>query len=231
MGFLFADNHSYGEFGVWLQSKSIQPPSKKKIKESVPFMDGSYDFSTVGSNGEATYTERTITVVLGLPTRKKNKLHVLYSQLLEWLSADQNELIFDDIPDYYFMAEVESASTFEETRLFEKLTVTFTAEPFKIGVDYAAGNRWDTFNFEEDYLQDSSYDVVGSKTIILYNPGRPVTPVINCSVNMTVTVNGTVYNMLAGDNSPYGLKIQPGGNNIGVVGNGSIDILFRKQVL
>lgn len=229
MGFMFGDNHSYGEFGVILLSKSIQPPAKKKIKESVPFMNGSYDFSTVGSNGENTYTERSITVNLLLPTRKS--LYIMYSDVLEWLNIDQGELIFDDIPDYYFLAEVESASTFEEFSAYGKLTVTFVAEPFKIGVDYTAGNRWDTFNFEEDYMQDSSYDVVGSKTIILYNPARAVTPDFVCTAAMVVTVNGSVYNMVYGHNSPYGLKLRPGGNNIGVVGTGNITILFRKQVI
>ena len=31
--------------------------AKKKIKETVPFMNGYYDFSTIGSNGEIMYEE------------------------------------------------------------------------------------------------------------------------------------------------------------------------------
>ena len=149
-GFTFNNKHNH-DMSVVMHSKSIQPPSKKKIKESVPFMNGSYDFSTVGSNGEIVYTERTITVVLGLPTDSKERLHRLYSKTIEWLmDVGKCQLIFDDIKTYYFMAEVEATSTFDEVMSFGRLTVTFTADPFKTSIEYVGDNLWDTFNFEED---------------------------------------------------------------------------------
>lgn len=232
MGFKFNLQHN-NDIGLIMDSKSIQSPSKKKIKEDVPFMNSSYDFSTVGSNGEITYTDRIITVVLGLPTRNKTQLHILYSKALQWLvDVGQSQLIFDDILDYYFLAEVEGISTFEEIIKFGKLTVTFTCEPFKMGVSLEGSEQlWDTFNFETDILQDSSFDVVGTKIINITNAGRLVCPTINANANMNLIFDSKTYSLMVGDNKFYNLKLQNGANSIVINGNGHIKFLFRKVSL
>lgn len=233
MGFSFNKKHNYNDFGLIMESKSIQSPSKKKIKMDVPFMNGSYDFSTVGSNGEITYTERNITMVLALPTLSKQRLHVLYSKVLEWLQGTgQNKIIFDDIPDYYFMGEVETSSAFEEVAVYGKLTVTFICEPFKTGTSIEGTNQlWDTFNFETDYLQITDFDVAGSKNITIYNLGRSVSPMISASVAMSVTINGNTFSLSKGDNTDFMFKLKNGANTIVATGNGKIGFYFRKQVL
>ena len=231
-GFTFNGKHNYDDFNLPMDSKSIQPPAKKKIKVDVPFMNGTYDFSTVGSNGEIIYTERAIQVVLGFPTQSKAELHALYSRALEWLQdVGKCQLIFDDISYYYFMAELENASSFEEMRIFGKMAVTFTCDCFKMGLNPVGATLWDTFNFNEDVLQDSSYDVVGTKTINLYNPGRLVKPVINCSVPMSIVFAGKTYPLIAGNNTPFGLKLLNGNNSIVINGTGHIGFLFHKVIL
>ena len=75
-GVAFNSKHNK-DFNIAMERKSIQSPSKKKIKDSVPFMSGSYDFSTIGSNGEITYNEREIAVTFGLPANNKEQLQVL----------------------------------------------------------------------------------------------------------------------------------------------------------
>ena len=231
-GYLFNGKHNYNDIGLIMESKSIQPPAKKKIKVDVPGMNGTYDFSTVGSNGEIIYTERAIKVIHGLPARNKVDLYVLYSKALEWLQdVGKCQLIFDDISYFYFMAEVEGISTFQEMVTFGKLEVTFTCEPFKTGINLVGNTLWDTFNFLEDVLQDSSYDVVGTKTISIYNPGRLVTPTINCSVPMSIVFAGKTYALIAGGNTLYGFKLLNGPNSLVINGTGTLSVLFRKVIL
>ena len=228
----FNGKNSYDDFELIMESKVILPPSKKKIKGEVPFANSSYDFSTIGSNGEITYNDRNITVIFILPTISKLRLHILYSKVLEWLQdVPQSKLIFGDMKDYYFLAEVESASSFEEIAICGKLTVTFVAEPFKVGVNLEGNTLWDTFNFNTDVMQDTSYDVVGNKSINIINVGRLVTPTINCTAAMSITLNSKTYNLAIGDNTIYGLKLLKGDNNITVVGNGKIKFIFRKMSL
>ena len=228
-GINFNGKHSFEDFNLIMNSKTISTPSKKKIKIDVPFMNGNYDFSTIGSNGEITYNQRTIEVHFTLLSTSKIKLHVELTKVVEWLqSVPQDELIFDDIKDYYFLAEVENEIAIEEKNNDAEITITFIANPFKTGVDYALNSLWDTFNFEEDYLQDADYDIVGTKTITIYNPGRLITPTINCNATMTLTYNSVVYNLIIGDNKPYGLRLANGANDIIIIGTGHIKILFKK---
>lgn len=228
-GVTFNGKHN-NDIGIVMQNKSIQSPPKKKIKETVPFMNGSYDFSTIGSNGEITYSEREITIVFGLPAETKERLQVLYSKTLEWLvDVGKQKLIFDVIKDYYFMAEVEETTSFEETMEFGKLEVKFLVDPFKFSIEYVGSDIWDTFNFEEDYAQDSGYDIVGSKTITLYNPGRTVRPVINCNTPMTIIQNGKSYNLSVGDNKLYGFYLTTLNNTLTINGTGRINFIFRKE--
>lgn len=230
--FSFNDKNSYDDYGLIMESKVIQPPSKKKIKVSIPFMNSSYDFSTVGSNGEITYEQRSITVVLLLPTSSKEQLHILYSNILEWLQdVGQSQLIFGDIIDYYFLGEIEAASTFEEITIFGKLTITFVAEPFKTGINLEGSDIWDTFNFETDVLQDVEFDVIGSKQVNIINVGRLVCPTINVNAAMSLIFNSKTYNLVVGDNKIYSLKLLNGDNNIAINGTGHINFIFRKVIL
>lgn len=228
-GFKFNDVHN-NTIGAVMHSKLIQPPSKKKIKESVPFMNGSYDFSTISSNGQISYSERKITISLGLPANNKEHLQVLYSSVLEWLEdCGKQKLIFDVVRDYYYMAEIEDVSSFEETMEFGKLELTFVADPFKHSVEYVGSDVWDTFNFEEDYAQDVEHTISGSKSITIYNPRRPVRPTIECNSSMSIIQNGTTYNLISGTNKPYNLYLNTGANNITVNGTGTIKFIFRKE--
>lgn len=230
---MFNGKKSYDDFQLGFESVNIQPPSKKKIKESVPFMNGSYDFSTVGSNGEIVYGERVIKVRFNLFEKNRGALYVKYSQVLEWLlGAGQAELIFTDMPDTYFLAEVEEAPDFEEVvKRLGKLEVTFIAEPFRYGVNYEGSDIWDTFNFETDYVQNTEFDITDSATVTIYNPGRPVIPTINVNAAMFVTLNNYTVALQQGDNVDRNFMLLPGANTIDIIGTGHIKFIFRKVLL
>lgn len=230
-GLRFNAKHN-DEFELILEKKQILPPRKKKIKVDIPFMNGAYDFSTVATNGEQVYGERPIQAIFSIPSKSTEELYILYSKVLMWLQdTGKQQLIFDDIPDYYFNAEVEEISNFEEILNFGRITITFIADPFKKGINEVGNEAWDTFNFEVDYMQDVEYDLSGSKTITLYNPGHIVAPLVNCTGSMTVTNNGYTANFIAGDNKDWRLKLQPGVNTLSVNGTGHIKFIFRKEVL
>lgn len=230
-GFKFNNIHSH-DMNVVMHSKNIEPPSKKKIKESVPFMHGSYDFSMIGTNNEPIYSERNITIVLGLVANSKEQLQVLYSNTLDWLQdVGKQQLIFDDIKEYYYMAEVEESSTFDQVMDFGILTVKFVANPFKSSIDYVGSDIWDTFNFEEDISQNMEYQISSYKEITIYNPGRMIRPTINCDTAMYIDQNGKYYNLNVGDNKPYGFYLNPLNNLLKIHGTGKIKFIFRKEKL
>lgn len=231
-GITFNGKHSFNDFGLYVEEQHISPPAKKKIIVPVPYMNAYYDFSTVGSNGEQVYDPRPIVVKLGLLSNTREQLYVLYSQILEWLEdVGQSQLIFDFMPDYYFLAEVQGIPTWDEFVDNGDLEVTFIAYPFKQGVNQVGEEAWDTFNFETDYMQDVEFDVVGTKTVTIYNPGRVVSPVINCSAGMVVQIGDYSTMLNQNDNSDWGFKLKPGENTISIIGIGHIKFVFRKETI
>lgn len=232
IGLTFNNKHSYNDFGFYLTSKQIQPPNKKKIKLSVPFMNSTYDFSTVGSNGEVTYNQRLITLNFAILKRNKQYLQIDYSKFLEWLiDTTQQQLIFDDQQDYYYLGEVEQAPTWEEIQDTGQFKVLFIAEPFKTSIDYVGSDIWDTFNFEEDITQNVAFSVSGSKDVSIYNAGRVVTPTITADSSFTLTYNSKTYNVVVGDNTFYDFKLLNGYNGINISGTGNIEFKFKKVSL
>ena len=231
-GVTFVSKHSYNDFQLIMTAKRIGTPSKKKIKVDVPGMNSVYDFSTIASNGELIYNQRPIEADFTLFANSKRELHSQLSKVAEWLQdTAQGQLIFDDISYYYFLAEVEGSLKTSEEHNTADITVTFTCEPFKTGLAFVGNTIWDTFNFEEDTLQSLSFDVVGTKTVSVYNPGQLVTPTINCSVPMSIVFAGKTYPLIAGDNTPYGFKLLNGPNSLVINGTGTLSVLFRKVIL
>ena len=75
LGIIKNNKHSYNDFGLKILSKNISNPKKRKIKETVPFMNGAYDFSLL--YGEQTYDERELRYTFSLPKMDKVKLNIL----------------------------------------------------------------------------------------------------------------------------------------------------------
>lgn len=237
-GFSFNGKHSINDMGVIMEYKKIQPPAKKKIKLAVPYMNGMYDFSTIGSNGEQVFDQRTINIKIDLLGRDKTKedLQKLYSKICEWLlNTSKAKLVFDDDTGFFYMAEVENISSWEETWYWGFMQFDFICDPFKYSSTlYGSDTLWDSLDFDlPDYIQQSRFSVNGTQTIVnLYVPwGHSLTPNVVCDSQMTCTLNN--YTAVFTPNSPidYGFRLLNGTNTITIQGTGNIDFQFRKESL
>lgn len=229
---IFNSKGNYSDFETVLNYFKPQPPSPKIIKDSVAFMNGSYDFSTIGSNGEIVFNERIIQCSIEFNNNSKSLLMIKYSQLLEWLLSGKHELVYTGEPDMKYIAQVDDVPSFDYFFVLGgKLEFSFTAEPFKYGVNLEGSDIWDTFNFETDVVQDTEFDVVDTETVTITNVGRSVMPIINVDAAMSVVFNSKTYNLSIGDNKLYNFMLQNGDNSITINGTGHIKFIFRKQVL
>lgn len=232
IGLTFAGKHSFNDFQLVLNSRKINTPSKKKIKESIPGTSLNYDFSTVASGGEIVYNDRIINVKFTLLTASKAQLQQQFSKVVAWiLDAGKSMLKFDDMPGVYFMAEIEDENILDEMNQYGEFTISFIAEPFKYGVDLISATVWDTFNFEEDKEQATSFDVAGSSVVSIYNPGRVLIPTIEVNANMSVIIGEYTLNLVPGITKDYGFKLQNGDNEITINGTGAISFAARKELI
>lgn len=225
------NKHSYNDFEIKILSRSISIPSKRKIKDTVPFMNGSYDFSLL--YGEQTYDEREITYTFSLPKKDKVKLNMLKIKIIEWLYDGIQSKIYDDqFPNFHFLAECTDIDYDESFYNYAQLTATFIAYPFKISTLQDGHDIWDEFNFELDMIQDTKFDVIGSKSITLYNNSIiGIYPTVICDNNFEVIKNGITYSFTQGEVKSFNFKLDKGENNLLLKGNGAIEFKWSKEVL
>lgn len=224
------NKHSFDDFGLTIKSKKIGNPKKNKIKEEVPFMNGSYDFSLL--YGEQTYSERQLEYTFNLNERNKIAMNIKKMQVLEWLNDRGKQPLYDDtIPGFYFLAEVED-DDFSEEGSNGEITVTFNAYPYKISSRNDGHDIWDDFNFELDMVQDTIFEVNGTKDIILYNNGAiGINPTVICSNDIEVTKGNSIYKFKPGEAKAWAFKLDKGLNTLTIKGTGTIEFKWCKEVL
>lgn len=230
LGITKENKHSYNDFGVTIKSKVIGNPKKNKIKESVPFMHGSYDFSLL--YGSQSYSEREMKYVFNIIGTTKQGLTFKKVRLQNWLLEGGQQKIYDDaIPGYYFLAECVDTDFAEKGNIGE-LTATFNAYPFKIKSELEGENTWDNFNFELDVLQDTKFEVSVTKDIVLHNlGGKEAVPEIICDSDFEIIKNNITYKLKSGESKDYRFELAIGENKLTINGTGTIEFKFRKELL
>lgn len=225
--------HSYKDFGLYISERNIGYPSKIKIQERIPYSNEVFDFS--GIYGGQEYEERTLEYTFEIAYGEKAKSYYMYeTQVINWLMNINKKTPFKDdlIPGYYFLAEAVEGPGSDFKWIGGSLSVSFTAYPFKIGELYEGNDIWDTFNFLLDYAQITDFTVNGSKEVTLFNPGASVVkPTIKASNEMQIKKNGITYNIPAGTSESYDFVLYYLENKLTITGNGTIQFLFRKELL
>jgi hypothetical protein len=125
-------------------------------------------------------------------------------------------------------------TTLDELISFGKVEVTFIAQPFKTCIHEEGGAdwAWDTFNFEEDLIQQVQYDVNLAEEFTVVNVGIPVCPTIISTAPLQLTLNDKNYKIVVGNNKFYDLKLATGENNFIVAGGfGTVKVIWRKVAI
>lgn len=121
---------SYDDFNVYIASRKISSPTKKTIKESVPFSNVVYDFSKI--NGELYWEERKLEYSFDIAELSTEEMEVAKSNLLNWLLNVHDTDIYDPyIGDYHFHGSYDSDS-WEEDFGAGTISVSFSVYPYKI---------------------------------------------------------------------------------------------------
>ena len=228
-GFKFNKKHT-NEFGLILLEREISPPSKNKIKSSVPFMNGAYDFSEI--YGEQSFGERTLKYKFDVSHYNHELLMYKLSELQNWLlGTGQEKLYDDDYKNLYFKAECTDISMIDDDYI-GKVDITFTAYPFMVS-DYYEGNEiWDTFIFEKDLAQEVKFEVNNTKDINLINTGIiKVYPTIICDSDMEIIKDNITYKISKGISKSWKFALNKGENKLIVKGNGNIEFKFKKELI
>ena len=229
---VFNGKHSFNDMRLKrINATEHKAPTKNKIQQTIPFMNGSYDFSNL--YGSATYSDREFTYSFLVEIENEALMNYRKIEIENWLlGANKKTILIDeDLKGYYYLAECIDID-FDNYYSFGLIDVTFTAYPFKIGEAYEGNNLWDSFNFESDVLQDTKFTVNGSSNVNIYNSSAiDIEPTIIASSNFEIIKDNKKYVIESGESKDYRFKFKKGNNNITLKGNGTIEFRFRKEVL
>lgn len=129
---IIGEKASFDDFGASLATRNIGMPTKKSIKETVPFSNVTYDFSKI--NGELYWEERELEYVFEIIASTPERLEELKTAFASWVMNVHQEEIHDPfIPLHHFVGTFDDID-FEDEESLDKttVTVTFTAYPYKV---------------------------------------------------------------------------------------------------
>ena len=234
-GITFNGKHST-DFGLdVLDEKEFELPEKEKILVDLPHSNLVYDFSEV--YGDQNYSERTITfpfLNIDREEMTKEALYRLWTKVVNWLMqpTTKTKLIDDVMLDYYYLAEVQEAPTFEEAVRFGTLTVKFQCYPFRISESLESNDNWDEFDLEDGFAQTTSYTIDGFRVLKYVNAGiGVVTPTVTARGNFTIQKDGQTFKIYSGTGTSDALVLKNGENILYVTGTGTLTIDFRKEII
>lgn len=228
---IFNGKGSSNYFDTILVYFKPQPPAPKIIKSSIPYMNGSYDFSSLYL--EQSYEERKLKCKIEFVAESRISLYTKYNKILNWLITDNKEILeYTGEPGLYYMAKIENEPSWEVISLLGRLEFEFIAYPFKISKYNEGTIPWDDFNFELDYIQETKFDVSGSRSVnIINSSSKKITPTVICSGPINVVKNNITYKFNTGTTKDWRFILDKGENNLILNGNCSIEFAFRKEVL
>lgn len=176
-------------------------PTPRIIRETVPYMSGSYDFSKIG--GEIILEDITLTYAFNLHGSSAAELEETRSSICEWLTGAAGTELYDDHFDgWHFtnvtlktLGDLEYVSRFGRNA---RMSVTFAASPYM-----EADNAYDPLrSVPSDYTQALTYSSVnysddGTTALLTYsladnkNDVMCRLPIVS-SCKATATANGTL---------------------------------------
>lgn len=129
---IIGDKASFDDYGASMAQRFIGMPTKKSIKETVPFSNVTYDFSAI--NGEVFWNERELEYVFEMMASTPEELEEMKMNFSNWVMDIIEEEIHDPfIPEYHFIGTYDDMKYEDEEGLDKTtVTVTFMAHPLKV---------------------------------------------------------------------------------------------------
>lgn len=189
-------NNTYSaNIGVYISNiKRPALPVLRKKKVVIAGKHGAFDF------GGNIYEERIITVDCFIKEKSYEDVRQKARDIAVWLGS-KGQLIFDDEPDKYYIAQTYSSIEPEQIIKSGKFTVTFECDPFAYSITSTSDDAiWDsdvTWNSDVTWGGSDNYTfpVTSSPTSLqIYNfgtmPVRPIISVIGSFATINISING-----------------------------------------
>lgn len=212
-GVTISGKHSLDDYGLYLQPKSIPVPESKTTTVSIEGANGHIDLSTVLTNGNMMYENRSIELtfaVIGVGNEADMRIQTFVNEV----HGKTHDFVFDDDTEHYYTGRFE-VSKREYNNGYTLITVKVDADPYRYDIEVTQINR----------------TISGVGVMNVTNARKWVVPTITASAEMTVQFEGVVYQVLEGRHLNDNIVLRDGTNTLVFSGNGTVLIEYRQGVL
>ncbi|MFT8556008.1 hypothetical protein [Liquorilactobacillus hordei] len=229
----FDSKSSLTDFNCVINEANVGLPEKSKTRIQIPNTSLYYDYANIFGD---VYSERTLEytfLICDVNALNTIELEHRKGMIANWLIPGSQHLLQDSaIPGYYFKAEVQSSPEYTDNTDYAFFKVSFICYPFRIRNFEEGKDTWDTFDFDNDVAQDTSFSISESQKIMLINTGSTVlSPGINVTGNLSITMNDETKTFTSGSYDDTGLVLERGENVVNLSGSGTVQFHFTKEVI
>lgn len=216
--------------GWWLTERTAPTPEEQEITESVPYRQGSYDFSMI--DNERFFSNREITYKLLYVGEKYHNRKGFEQELKRQLMPHNwDKLVDTHEPTYYWRAKCKSVEV-DDNSDNETLeaSIVFNAYPYAYTNHNEGADYWDDVFFPHWIWQPVKFNVNGSQDVNVKNIGsRPV--LSSFAVTGNVKAKGSFGEVSLNDSNYKQTQVvlDIGDNKINLSGSGTIEFVFKRE--
>ena len=207
IGVLFGKKHTYDDFNLVLTEKIIGLPSPKTSSVKVEGADGVLDTSEV-LTGEIKFNNRNLEFDFTMLDNYENFQDKI-TEIANYLHGKKLKIILDSNPEHYYIGRC-SINQWASDKRIGRIVIKCDCEPYKYDVIETVVNA----------------SVNGVKTVRIHGKRRTVNPIVKCSADMEMSVNGETVSLKTGDNEIIDFFIREGENVITFTGYGNVTLSF-----
>lgn len=223
----------FGDFdtrkdGWYLTERSAPSPQEQQIVETVPYMQGQYDFSMI--DNERFFANREITYTFKIFNTAYDGRKELEQDIKRQLMPFGIDKLFDSHDTiYHWLGKFKSVEVTDDAKYNSlQAVLAFDCYPFAIRTHPEGSDLWDEVYFPHWYFQETKFTVNGDMEVTLKNIGSASAP-ISLIVTGTVSVNGLQFK--EGIYTDTVLTMEIGDNRFKLSGNGTVDFQFYREEL
>lgn len=195
----------------------LSDPEQKINYVERPSSDGSWDLSTVMTDGIPRYKDRSLTLTLECSTGNRTTRETLISKMVNQLDGFEWRIVLPDKPNHYLVGRLHVAVDYNDLA-HAAVTVTGTCEPWL----YSAQETVVELTAESDVLNID----------YIYNNGRrAVVPKLTTTGSIRLEYGTSSIQLSEGTYEWPELLLTPGEHTINFSGNGTLTITYREAVL
>lgn len=221
------------KLGLRLLTRVADTVQEQEITDTIPGVQGTVDYSMMF--GQRLFQPKNISYTFQKYiydfTERSREENLIKNEIMQF---GLSQLYDSNLPDKYYLLAKCSSSSITNDPQYQKLTVAlqFTCNPPFMISEIAEGNdEWDTFNFDYDVSQDTSFTISGANVVSLINPGQTtLQPIITVTGTISVTTKDTTLTLSTGTYENTQIYLYSGINSITLSGNGTINFEFYKEL-